>query len=105
MRPIAILATALVAVFFVAGPVQAQMFARQMRVPCAGAGVLPELLAREYGEEADRQGVANGALVQLWRNPATESWTILLIAPDGTACALASGEAWMAAEPLSGGGT
>lgn len=109
MRPLTIIPAALVAAFFMAAPAAkpaaAQMFARTMRLPCAAPGVLPGLLVREYGEAAERQGVADGALVQLWRNLETGSWTILLIAPDGSACALASGEDWMLAEPLRGDGT
>jgi hypothetical protein len=99
-----ILAAALVAAFFMAAPAAAQIFPRTMRVPCSDPGVLPDVLVRDYGEVPAEQGIANGALVQLWRNAETGSWTILLISPDGTVCALASGEDWMkaAAPPLEG---
>ena len=99
-----ILAAALVAAFFMAAPAAAQIFPRTMRIPCSGPGVLPDLLASDYGEAPAQQGVADCALVQLWRNPETGTWTILLVAPDGTVCALASGEDWMqAAAPPSEG--
>jgi len=88
-------AAALVAAFFMAAPATAQLHPRTVAVPCAGADVLPGLLSRNYGEAVAGQGVAGGALVQLWRNRQTGSWTILLVSPDGAACALASGEDWM----------
>lgn len=92
---------ALVAVFFVAAPATAQMFPRSVRVPCSGPAFLPGLLARNYGESVTGQGIAGGALVQQWRNRETGSWTILLILPDGVACALASGDDWMDVDPPS----
>lgn len=92
-----ILAAALVAAFFMAAPAAAQIFPRTLPIPCSGPDVLPDLLARDYGEAPAEQGVADGALVQLWRNAETGSWTILLISPDGTVCALASGGDWMEA--------
>jgi len=86
---------ALVAAFFMAAPAMAQPYPRIMRVPCTGAEILTELLARDYGESVAGQGVTGGALLQLWRNQETGSWTILLVSPDGEACALAGGEDWM----------
>jgi len=90
-----LIAAALVAAFFMAAPATAQLYPRAVAVPCAGPDVLPDLLSRTYGEAVAGQGLAGGALVQLWRNRQTGSWTILLVSPDGAACALASGEDWM----------
>jgi len=92
-------AAALVAAFFLAAPAPAQLYPRTVAVPCAGPRVLPDLLNRHYGESVAGQGVAGGTLVQLWRNRQTGSWTILLVSPDGAACALASGEDWTDADP------
>ena len=92
-----ILAAALVAAFFMAAPASAQILPRNLPVPCSGPELLPGLLARDFGETLQEQGLAGGALVQLWRSPDTGSWTILMVLPDGLVCALASGEDWMAA--------
>ena len=97
MRTLLVLA-ALVAAFFMAAPASAQMFPRTVRIPCSGPDALPNLLARDYGETVTEQGIADGALVQLWRNPETGSWTILMVMPDGMVCALAGGGDWMAAD-------
>ena len=94
-----ILAAALVAAFFMAAPVAAQVFPRTVRVPCSGPDALPDVLARDYGEAVTGQGIADGALVQLWRNPQTGTWTILMVLPDGMVCALADGGDWMVADP------
>ena len=99
-----ILVAALVAAFFLTAPAAAQVIPRTVRVPCSGPDGLPDLLARDYGESVAEQGIADGALVQLWRNPETGSWTILMIRPDGMVCALVSGEDWMVADsPLPEG--
>ncbi len=97
MRPLPTLA-ALVAAFFMAAPAAAQLFPRALRVPCSAPDVLPNLLRHDHGESVAGQGVAGGALVQLWRNPETGSWTVLLVLPDGAVCALASGADWMDAD-------
>ena len=94
-----VVGAALVAAFFMATPAMAQLYPRTMRVPCSSPDVLPGLLARDYGESVAGQGIADGALLQLWRNTETGSWTILLVLPDGAACALAGGEDWIVADP------
>lgn len=95
---IALAAPALAAAaVFAAVPATAQLLPGTLRIACSAAGMLPDLLSRDYGERPAEQGVAGGALVQLWRNAETGTWTILLVRPDGTVCALASGEDWMPA--------
>jgi hypothetical protein len=91
-------AAALMAAFFMAAPAAAQLYPRTLQVPCSGPGILPQLLAGDYGEAVAGQGVSDGTLVQLWRNSETGTWTILAIVPDGPVCALTSGEDWMDAE-------
>ena len=91
------LTAALVAAF--SFPAAAQMTMQTVKVPCSDIEYIPGLLARDYGESPTGQGIANTSLVQLWRNPETNTWSVLLVLPDGGACVLASGEDWEALEP------
>ena len=60
---------------------------------CADHAAVTEGLLRNYGEVPAITGVvANGeALMQVFVNPETTSWTIVYTAPDGNACLMGSG--------------
>ena len=56
-------------------------------------------LAGEYGEAPQSAGIDTaGALVELWANPQTRTWTLLLTTGAQT-CILGDGESWVAAPP------
>ncbi|TCM88025.1 hypothetical protein [Rhodovulum steppense] len=75
-------------------PLQAQAEnARQ----CAPREALIALLADRYGESRQALGLAaNNAVVEIFANPETGSWTITGTLPSGVSCLIASGEAWQA---------
>ena len=69
------------------------------------AGVLAQL-AQTYGETRRSLGVAGPqAVVEVFANTATGTWTITATLPDGTMCLVASGQGFDAvADPLPAAG-
>lgn len=68
--------------------------AAQAQPACAPRAQLAQTLAQSWGEAPAALGLTrDGALVELWANPVTGSWTLMLTAPNGTACLLADGTA------------
>jgi len=54
-----------------------------------------EHLASKYGEAVSAWGVSSaGALVEVFENPETGTWTITVTAPGGTACLVGAGDGW-----------
>jgi hypothetical protein len=54
-----------------------------------------EHLARKYGEAVSASGISSvGALVEVFENPKTGTWTITVTAPGGPACLVGSGDGW-----------
>jgi len=69
---------------------------------CASVAQVIELLTLGYGESPVAQGLdERGALIQMWVNPETGSWTVTGTGPSGTSCVLAQGEggSYKAPEP------
>lgn len=70
---------------------------------CADRARVIGTLASEYGEAPQSAGIdAAGALVELWANPETQTWTLLLTT-GGLTCILGDGESWVAAPPTARG--
>lgn len=74
---------------------------------CAEYDAVVERLSDKYGESNVWTGVAGGALVELWVNPDSRSWTLFSVqnADDGrlAACLLASGEEYAESQwPIAG---
>jgi hypothetical protein len=60
-------------------------------------------LSEKYGETRRSMGLAGGrGVVELYASDETGSWTILLTTPQGTACMMASGEAFQNSKQLTG---
>lgn len=60
---------------------------------CASVAQVIELLALGYGESPVASGLdERGALIQMWVNVETGSWTVTGTGPSGTSCILAQGE-------------
>jgi hypothetical protein len=60
---------------------------------CASIAQVIELLTLGYGESVAASGLdERGALIQMWVNPETGSWTVTGTGPSGTSCVLAQGE-------------
>ena len=62
--------------------------------PCAPRDVVLETLKKKYGERPVALGVTlSGALVEVLASEAGK-WTIIVTAPGGPTCMVASGEGW-----------
>jgi len=73
---------------------------------CADHDAVTALLAERYGEARIAIGLAaDGALVEVWANRESGTWTIMITQPGGPACLAAGGEAFELAleTPLTGG--
>lgn len=59
------------------------------------AAAIAQQLNKQYGETLTAAGVdANGAMVQVYSNPESGSWTIAISIPNGPTCIISSGEGW-----------
>lgn len=59
---------------------------------CAGRDLVIDRLAQKYGESRQSIGVAaNNAVVEVYANDGTGSWTIIVTLPSGQTCMVASG--------------
>jgi hypothetical protein len=71
---------------------------------CAERGTIVERLARDYGESRQSIGLVGGRQVlEVFASEETGSWTILLTAPDGVACLVATGELFHRFDPVPPG--
>ncbi|QUJ76883.1 hypothetical protein KDD17_02145 [Sulfitobacter albidus] len=62
---------------------------------CAPRDVVVERLATGYGETRQSVGLgANNAMVEVFASEETGSWTILITAPSGVSCLVASGQSF-----------
>lgn len=67
---------------------------------CGAYDDLARRLEQRYGERPVARGLAaTGALVEVLAAADGSTWTLLVIAPDGRACAAAAGENWRAQSP------
>ena len=72
--------------------------------PCAPAAQVESLLTEKYGEDRVITGRAGEAgQFTVWANPATGTWTLALLRPDGMLCLTGSGDQFAAAEPVKPG--
>lgn len=59
---------------------------------CAARFLVEDRLGGGYGESVQSLGVTdNGAVIEMWANVDTGTWTAVVNLPDGTACVVASG--------------
>lgn len=62
---------------------------------CAPRADLVRTLEQAYGETRRGAGLQSAdALFEIFASTETGSWTVLITRTDGTACAVAAGEAW-----------
>jgi hypothetical protein len=71
---------------------------------CAPYDGVTQQLAARFGEERQSSGYqeSGSAIVEVWVNPRTGTWTILRITLDGRACMIGSGghfKAWPSGVP------
>jgi hypothetical protein len=68
---------------------------------CTTRAALTVALATSYSEAPVIMGITStGAVLELWANPETGTWTVLTVTPDGVACIRATGDNFT---PISGG--
>ncbi len=68
----------------------------QSSAACAPRDSIVTHLAKKYGETRRGVGLQNrGSVTEIFASAETGTWTILVTRPDGTACAVAAGEAWL----------
>jgi hypothetical protein len=64
--------------------------------PCAPRERIVAQLEKKYGETRRGVGLQNkGSVTEIYASEKTGTWTIVVTKPDGTACAVAAGEAWL----------
>lgn len=69
---------------------------------CAPHAKVMEHLGQKYGEAIVAQGIdARGALVEVTASE-DGGWTIIVTAPSGVSCVVATGKAWETVSPVKG---
>lgn len=70
---------------------------------CAERGIIAAQLGQLFGERPQAIGLGSGGrVVELFASPETGTWTIVVTEPGGTACMVASGEAFAILAELPG---
>ncbi len=92
--PLAVMAAMLIAAMWFASAAQAQMVAQAQTV-CEKRADMVRDLEKIYREVRRGAGMAGAqAIVELYTNEATGSWTILQTTPNGVTCLVATGDNW-----------
>jgi hypothetical protein len=86
----------IIALAATASTVQAEASAPTAAEPiCGRYGELRATLGRQFGEQPASTGLADdGSIMQVFAAPASGTWTIVTVDPDGMACVLAAGKGW-----------
>ena len=90
-----ILAAALVALAF--APAHAQ------QNKCFAYDQLTVQLESKHGESVQSRGLMQGALLEMWANSESGTWTAVVRRPDGVGCIAAAGNTWRRVEPTPPG--
>ena len=84
------LATALLTTAAAAEPV-----AQGVQAPCKPWREVAQYLGEHYSERPVAVGLqSDGSLLQIYAAPATSTWTLVSMRPDGMACLIGAGKAW-----------
>lgn len=70
---------------------------------CDAAEKVMQLLADQYGEERIGEGSAGGGQLLIFAHPDGDTWSVVVLLPDGQACLMASGADWTTIEPTPPG--
>jgi len=72
----------------------AQVYA-QSQTPCGPRAAIVQYLKGSYGEQTVAVGLAHsGAAIEIFVNREKGTWSVLLTAPAGYSCFVATGEHW-----------
>jgi hypothetical protein len=70
--------------------------------PCGDRTSILTRLGERYGETRRGAGLmADVGVLEIYSNPDTGSWTILLTNPNGLTCLIAAGEGWVQDAPAT----
>ncbi|MCG8691015.1 MAG: hypothetical protein MI806_07375 [Minwuiales bacterium] len=73
-----------------------------VRVQCADRDAYAKHLYRSFREQPRARALSsNGTVIEVFATPDGSSWTILRVYPNGAACAIDGGEAWLAVDPAA----
>lgn len=62
---------------------------------CGNLVALESKLADDYGEELFETALTSeGGVLGIYRTETGSTWTMVLVAPNGLACVIATGESW-----------
>lgn len=62
------------------------------QAPCGPYDAIVDVLTGQHGEASVLRMMADaGFVLEIWINAQTETWTVLMVRPDGTACLPAYG--------------
>lgn len=82
-------AAASMAAFFMAAPAAAD------EAGCTGNAEMVAALAAKYGESRAGYGIGNrGALIEIYVNDESGSWTLVVTSATGVSCAVIAGQLW-----------
>lgn len=65
---------------------------------CAQHGTMTENLDDRYGETKQAAGLAGQQVMEVYSNPETGTWTVLMVNASGLACMVAAGTVWLTFE-------
>ena len=75
-----------------------------MAGPCADRATVVDALTGDYGERAQGFGLTRtGELMEVFANPETGSWSIVITTPDGSSCFGSVGDNFTVAPPAVAG--
>lgn len=60
---------------------------------CTEKQALDDELSRRFGESEFATGLSETNAVKFYRNPTSQTWSVVVIMPNGVACLVAAGEA------------
>lgn len=63
---------------------------------CAPYPVMAETLSTRFGETKVSEGIGGQgkAILQVWSNSETSTWSVLIVGANGVACLVAAGVSW-----------
>jgi hypothetical protein len=61
---------------------------------CMGYPDLAAALTSEFSESVAGRGLSNGNIAEIWVNPNTGTWTLVVVTPNGIACIAGHGTNW-----------
>ena len=59
---------------------------------CVDKRMLDDQLGKQFGESELATGLSKSNAVKIYRNPASQTWSMVVIMPNGVACVVATGE-------------